>query len=69
MPEARANRRQERIAQNFANQLAQMAVGAEAMFTGAVLKHEPVVGIIEIDLVSISATVNGRPCEFDSFTI
>jgi hypothetical protein len=48
-------------AQNFANQLSQMAVGVEAMFLGAVLKDEPETGVVELDARSSSATVNGRP--------
>jgi len=48
------------MAQNFANQLAQMAVGQEAMFLGSALNGEPSEGLIEIDVLSESAMVNGR---------
>lgn len=53
-------RRQRGTAQNLANQLAQMAVGVEAMFVGAALIGEPATGVIELDATSGSATVNGR---------
>jgi hypothetical protein len=49
------------VAQDFANQLAQMAVGFEAMFVGGALTQEPNRGVIELDAVSASALVNGHP--------
>jgi hypothetical protein len=61
VPEARTTRRERGFAQDFANQLAQMAVGAEAMFVGSALKRERHVGVIEIDAVSGSASVNRHP--------
>ncbi len=61
MPNAQPTRRERGVAQDFANQLAQMAVGVEAMFLGSAMKDQPMVGVIEIDAASVSATVNGRP--------
>jgi len=61
MREARTIRRERGFAQDFANQLAQMAVGVEAMFIGSALGREPHVGVIEIDAVSRAASVNGHP--------
>jgi hypothetical protein len=40
-----------------------MAVGVEAMFVGAVLKREPHTGVIIIDAMARSATVNGHPAK------
>jgi hypothetical protein len=60
MPDAHVTRHQRGIAQDFANQLAQMAVGHEAMFVGSALEREPLVGVIDIDAASTSALVNGR---------
>ena len=57
----RATRRERGVAQNFANQLAQMAVGMEAMFLGSALKKEPLEGLIEIDVLSMRSLVNGHP--------
>jgi hypothetical protein len=59
MPDAHITRHQRGVAQDFANQLAQMAVGVEAMFIGSALKHEPLVGVIEIDAANGTALVNG----------
>jgi hypothetical protein len=59
MPDTRITRHQRGVAQDFANQLAQMAVGVEAMFMGSALKHEPLVGVIEIDAANGTALVNG----------
>ena len=56
-------RRQRGVAQDFANQLAQMAVGYQAMFVGDALKVEPEVGVIELDAATASASINGRPTE------
>jgi hypothetical protein len=56
----RAGRRGRGFARDVANQLAQMAVGIEAMFVGSSLANEPSVGIIEVDAVTRSASVNGR---------
>lgn len=56
-------RRQRRIAQNLANQLAQMAVGVEAMFAGAALIGEPAEGVIELDATSGSVSVNGHDAD------
>ena len=61
MPDRHATRRQRGAVQNFANQLAQMAVGMEAMFLGSVLQHQPRSGVIEIDAISRSSEVNGEP--------
>ena len=58
MPEAHITRHQRGVAQDFANQLAQMAVGVEAMFIGSALEHEPLVGVIEIDAANGTALVN-----------
>jgi len=60
MSGVRATRRQRGVAQDFANQLAQMAVGFEAMFVGGALANEPDHGVIELDAGSASALVNGR---------
>lgn len=57
----RLARRERGFANDFANQLAQMAVGVEAMFVGSTLAIEPSVGAIEVDAVSGFASVNGRP--------
>jgi len=57
MGEGRVTRRERGLAQDFANQLAQMAVGVEAMFVGAVLSGEPEVGEIRLDAATASATV------------
>jgi hypothetical protein len=40
-----------------------MAVGVEAMFMGSVLKHEPHSGVVEIDALLATATVNSHPVE------
>ena len=37
-----------------------MAVGQEAMFLGSALNGEPSEGLVEIDVLSTSAMVNGR---------
>jgi hypothetical protein len=60
VPGTRATRRERGFAQDFANQLAQMAVGHEAMFVGSALEREPQVGVIDIDAAFRSASVNGR---------
>ena len=57
----RLARRERGFARDFANQLAQMAVGVEAMSVGSTLAIEPNVGAIEVDAVSGFASVNGRP--------
>jgi hypothetical protein len=54
-------RRERGFARDFANQLAQMAVGVEAISVGPSLVIEPNVGAIEIDAVSGYASINGRP--------
>lgn len=63
MREIRGTRRQRGVAQDFANQLAQMAVGYQAMFVGAALKVEPEVGVIELDAATASASINGHPTD------
>jgi hypothetical protein len=60
---ARTTRRERGFAQDFANQLAQMAVGVEAMFVRSALQREPHVGVIEIDAVARTASVNGHSVE------
>jgi hypothetical protein len=60
MAGARATRRQRGIAQNFANQLAQMAVGWHIMFNGPSLIGEPDTGVMEFDAVHASSSVNGK---------
>ena len=54
-------KRQKGIAQNIANQLAQMAVGWEFMFVGPSLVHEPDTGTIIIDAVEATGHVHGSP--------
>lgn len=54
-------RRERGFARDFANQLAQMAVGVEAISVGSTLVVEPNVGTIEVDAVSGFASINGRP--------
>ena len=63
MAGTRASRRLSGVAQNFANQLVQMAVGWEAMADGPTLLSEPDTGVIEIDAVMATGTVNGKPQE------
>jgi|SRR5438067_8049262 len=60
MAGTKATRRQRGIAQNFANQLAQMAVGWHIMFSGPSLVGEPDTGVMEVDAVHASSSVNGK---------
>jgi len=55
MAGTKATRRQRGIAQNFANQLAQMAVGWHIMFSGPSLVGEPDTGVMEVDAVHASS--------------
>jgi hypothetical protein len=63
MSEIRPTRRRRGIVQNFANQLAQMAVGWQAMFDGPALVTEPAEGTIVIDAIAPSALINGHPAQ------
>jgi hypothetical protein len=51
MAETKATRGQRGIAQNFANQLAQMAVGWHVMLSGPSLIGEPDTGVMKVDAV------------------
>ena len=57
------------IVQNVANQLAQIAVGWEIKPDGPALPSDPASGVIDIDVVNESATVNGRPASLGMTTI
>ncbi len=59
----RATRRQRGIAENFANQLAQMAVGWKIMFDGPSILNEPDVGVMEFDAIRGSGWLNGKAAE------
>ena len=58
-----ASRRLKGFARNFANQLVQMAVGWEVMADGPAPLNQPDIGVVEINAVSASGTVNGKPRE------
>ena len=62
-PSKQLIRRRKGYVQNVANQLAQIAVGYQIMFDGPPLLQEPDSGVIEIDVVNGTGTVNGRPTD------
>jgi hypothetical protein len=63
MSEMRPTRHQRGVAQDFANQLAQMSVGWRIVNDSRVLISEPEKGVIDIDAIAGSAAVNGRPTD------
>ncbi len=58
-----ATRREKGSVRNFANQLSQMATGWVISFDGPALVDEPDTGEIMIDVITGSASVNGRPAD------
>ncbi len=64
MSEARPTRHERGIRQDFANQLAQMAAGWRIVIDSKVLLSEPTEGVVEINAIDGSASINGKPAEF-----
>jgi hypothetical protein len=63
MAEARPTRHQRAISQDFANQLAQMAAGWRIVNDSKLLMGEPIEGVIEINAIDGSASINGNRVE------
>ena len=63
MSEARPTRHQRGISQDFANQLAQMAAGWRIVIDSKILLGEPAEGVVEINAIDGSASINGKPAE------
>jgi len=64
MSEARPTRHQRGISQDFANQLAQIAAGWRIVIDSKVLLGEPTEGVVEINAIDGSASINGKSAEF-----
>jgi len=64
MSEARPTRHERGISQDFANQLVQMAAGWRIVNDSKVLLGEPTEGVVEINAIDGSVSINGKSAEF-----